>query len=89
MTGGVGFSRQGKDSFNNNRKLLNRPPRMKDNPYAPTQKAKGDRDSAHVQELQDWWGKRKSKQKRWSLLIYGVLLPLVVVLAVLAAIFIG
>jgi hypothetical protein len=87
MTGGVGFSSQGKDSYKNNRKLLNNRTQMKDNPYAASQNAKGDRDPANAQELQDWRDKVKSRQKRLRIVIYGILIPLIVVIALLAAIF--
>lgn len=53
MTGGVDFSRQGKESFKNNRKLLNKRTPMKDNPYAATHHAKRENDPVNSPELQE------------------------------------
>ena len=86
MTGGIGFSEQGKDSFRNNRELLNNRPRMMGNPYSASQNAKGDRDPANVQELQDWRDKVKSRQKKLRRIIYGILIPLIFMIALLIAI---
>lgn len=86
MTGGVGFSSQGKDSYKNNRKLLTNRTRMKDNPYTANQNARGDQDPSIAQDIQNWRNKVKSRQKKLRIIIYGILLPLIVVIALLTAI---
>ncbi len=89
MTGGVGFSSQGKDSFRNNRKLLNNRTRMKDNPYAAGRKDEGDRNPAHTKELQVWRDKQHRRHRRLRLIIYGIFTLLTVVIALLATILSG
>ena len=86
MTAGVGFSRQGKESFKNNRKLLNERTSMKDNPYAATQYAKRENDPISSPELKEWRDKKQIREKKLRIIIYGILIPLVLVIAFLTAV---
>ncbi len=58
---------------------------MKDNPYTANKYAKGHRGLVNTQELQDWRDKIKSRQKRLKIIIYGLLISLIVVIALIVA----
>lgn len=64
MTGGIGFSEQGKNSLKNNRKLLKGRPLRKDSPYVPARSRKGAPQAAHAAELQEWRDKKQQSEKR-------------------------
>ena len=89
MTGGVGFSRQGKESFKNNRKLLNKRTSMKDNPYVATNHAKRETVPVNSPELQEWRDKKQKREKKLRIIIFGFLIPLVVLVALLTAVLLG
>ncbi|WP_224998487.1 hypothetical protein [Cesiribacter sp. SM1] len=85
MTGGVGFSRQGHDSFRHNRKLSHIRPSMKDNPYTNVKDVDAGRDASVSKEAAQWRDSMRQKQKKLRILIFGLLLPAILLLATLAA----
>ena len=85
MTGGIGFSTQGWDSFKNNRKLRKERLAMKDNPYAGTQAAEAARTSDVIYELEAWREMRSKKEKRMRKLVFGIIIPLIMLLAMMAS----
>lgn len=86
MTGGVGFSSQGKDSYKNNRKLLKGRTLMKDNPYSAVNKTTGDRNLDNSKELQEWRDKNQKRANKLRIIIYGIIIPLTIVIALLTVI---
>lgn len=87
MTGGVGFSKQGHDSFKDNRRLRNSRTSFRDNPYNANHKVDGERDPSINHELEEWRNFKEKKEKKLRLLIIGIILPLIVLIALLTAIF--
>lgn len=86
MTGGVGFSKQGHDSFKDNRRLRNRRASIKDNLYNANNNVDGERDSSITHELEEWRNLKEKKEKKLRLLIIGIILPLITLIALLTAI---
>lgn len=86
MTGGVGFSKQGHDSFKDNRRLRNRRASIKDNLYNANNNVDGERDPSITHELEEWRNLKEKKEKKLRLLIIGIILPLITLIALLTAI---
>jgi hypothetical protein len=84
MTGGIGFSRQGSDSFKQNRALRNKRKSMKNNPYSSQKmRARGNRGKFDFNELQTFRSKRKRKSRLISIIVMIVFLAIVSVLMAL------
>jgi hypothetical protein len=75
MTGGIGFSRQGSDSFKQNRALRNKRKSMSDNPYTTAVK-KRHRGKFNLRELQDF---RKREERTSNLMRKIVFLGLSII----------
>lgn len=86
MTGGVGFSKQGHDSFKDNRRLRNRRASIKDNLYNANNNIDGEQDPSITHELEEWRNLKEKKEKKLRLLIIGIILPLITLIALLTAI---
>ncbi|AHM60049.1 hypothetical protein D770_08960 [Flammeovirgaceae bacterium 311] len=86
MTGGVGFSKQGHDSFKNNRGLRNNRNSMKDNPYAAGKDWGKERDASIIPEIEEWRDAKLKKEKNLRLLIFAILFPLILLMAILTVI---
>lgn len=77
MTGGAGFSSTGRDSFKQNRNMLNRRGTQKDNPYSAEYKT--DREpNTNFQELIDWKNAKNKKDRQVQIIIWTVLLTVIV-----------
>lgn len=84
MTGGLGFSRQGSDSFKQNRAMRNKRKSMNENPYsAQKMSARGNRGMFDLKELQNFRSKRKRKSRLISIIVMIVFLAIVSVLMAL------
>jgi len=84
MTGGIGFSRQGSDSFKQNRSLRNKRKSMNDNPYSSQKKMDiKNRGKFDLKELQSFRLKRRRKSKLISITVIIVFILIVSVLMVL------
>ncbi|TVP51318.1 MAG: hypothetical protein EA341_05595 [Mongoliibacter sp.] len=70
MTGGVGFSKQGKDSFKENRNLRIARPSMKDNPYAAKNASSHQELAENYEELKTWKIQKESNDQKRRLIIY-------------------
>lgn len=68
MTGGIGFSRQGSDSFKQNRALRNKRKAMNENPYS-SNKRRGDRGNFNLKEIQNYRAQHKRKAKMITRLV--------------------
>ena len=77
MTGGVGFASNGRDSFKQNRTMVNRRGMQKDNPYSAEHKT--DREpNTNFQELIDWKNAKNKKDRQVQVIIWTVLLTVIV-----------
>jgi hypothetical protein len=77
MTGGIGFSRQGSDSFKSNRSLLGKRRFMKDSPYYGNKKI--DRNKIqNFEELKKWKIKSDAQHKKQKIIIYSIIGILIV-----------
>lgn len=83
MAGGVGFSKLGHDSFNDNRRLRNNRLLMKDNPYKGFLTSGDSPAASAAQELKDWRMQKLQRERRLRLLLLAVLLPALILIAVL------
>ena len=72
MTGGIGFSRQGQDSFRKNRELLKKRGSMKDNPYSATNKTNR-LDAANYEELIDYKRTKSKKEFKRTIVIWALI----------------
>jgi hypothetical protein len=82
MTGGAGFSSTGRDSFKQNRTMLNRRGTQKDNPYSAEYKI--DRGSnTNFQELIEWKNAKNKNDRQVQVIIWTVLLTVFVLLILL------
>lgn len=63
MTGGIGFSRQGSDSFKQNRALRNKRKTVGENPYSSNKKTIKNRGSFNLKEIQNYRAKHREKAK--------------------------
>ncbi len=54
MTGGLGFSKLGKDLFDNNHEQLNRRTKMGENPYVGAKSKRTKRLNPYLREIQQW-----------------------------------
>ncbi|WP_296619649.1 hypothetical protein [Marivirga sp.] len=81
MTGGIGFSRQGSDSFKQNRALRNKRKAMNENPYTNNKKHKA-RGNFNLKEIQNYRAKHKRKAKMISRLVMliFILISMVVII---------
>ena len=77
MTGGAGFSSTGRDSFKQNRTMLNRRGTQKDNPYSAEYKT-GREPNTTFQELIDWKNAKTRKDRQVQVIIWTVLLAVIV-----------
>lgn len=68
MTGGIGFSRQGSDSFKQNRTLRNKRKTMNENPYS-VNKRRADRGNFNLKEVQNYRAQHKGKAKMITRLV--------------------
>ncbi|MGK7392799.1 MAG: hypothetical protein ACNS60_20760 [Candidatus Cyclobacteriaceae bacterium M2_1C_046] len=84
MTGGAGFSRQGSDSFKQNRELRNRRGSMKDNPYSSSNKGEplGTADYDELIKYQRIKSKRESRRKilTWTIIVVTLLVFLLIIM---------
>jgi hypothetical protein len=74
MTGGLGFSRQGQDSFKQNRQLLNKRPMLKEHIHATSNQVQGKRILASYEQLVKWRKIKDQGTKRMNLRIFAFLL---------------
>lgn len=81
MTGGIGFSGQGKESFKQNRDLRIARPGLKDNPYAPHKKVSAKEANNKFDELKAWKKEEEKHKKHIKIMVYlGFSLLLITVL---------
>lgn len=79
MTGGVGFAGQGRDSYRQNRQLMNQRASMKDNPYSSVNNAERIEVSNYDELIT--WKRRKLRRDRKRAVIIVVTLVSAVLLA--------
>jgi hypothetical protein len=77
MTGGIGFSRQGQDSFKQNRALLNKRPMLKDSLHATSNQVQGKKTLASYEQILKWRKIKDSNDRRVKLLIVAFLLGVI------------
>lgn len=77
MTGGAGFSSTGRDSFKQNRTMLNRRGTQKENPYSAEYKT-GRESNTNFQELIDWKYAKNKKDRQVQVIIWTVLITVIV-----------
>ncbi|PRY89103.1 hypothetical protein [Mongoliibacter ruber] len=70
MTGGIGFSRQGKDSFKQNRDLRIARPGLKDNPYTSHKKISIQEAGNKFDELKAWKKEEEKNKKHMRNMVY-------------------
>jgi hypothetical protein len=81
MTGGIGFSRQGSDSFKQNRALRNKRKSMTDNPYS-INKTKNDqrRGNFDLQEIQNYKAEQLRRSKSRANIIRYLFIAIFVII---------
>jgi hypothetical protein len=79
MTGGAGFARQGKDQFDNNRKIRQIRTPLKDQAYQQDSKAYSG-SLEDYEQLKVWQNQRREEVKKLSFYIWGFLGLLIAVL---------
>jgi len=71
MTGGLGFSRFGRDAFKENKKLGKIRPRLSENPYSH---AKGKRKAGgKLEEFATWQALQDARQQKQALILRALL----------------
>ncbi len=80
MTGGLGFSKLGKDLFDNNHSLLNRRTKMGENPYAGGKTKRNRSLNPYLREIQQWKETKLLIEKRTKFIYLGVAVMLMIIL---------
>lgn len=84
MTGGLGFSRQGQDSFRSNRELRKARKTMGENPYVASETGKGRESIANYDELRQWKEQKDKSRNRLRRFVFIA----VVILTILMVVFV-
>lgn len=73
MTGGLGFSRTAQNSVKQNKDLKNSRSRMKDNPYAATNKINRQHTLLNYYKLKAWMNDKTENEKKTRRIIFLLL----------------
>jgi hypothetical protein len=83
MTGGLGFSKLGKDLFDNNHKQLNRRTKMGENPYAGGKTKRNKKLNPYLREIQHWKNSKIRNEKKMKFIYLGSALALMILLYII------
>jgi hypothetical protein len=73
MTGGIGFSRQGQDSFKQNRDLINKRTMLKERLHTTPNQVQGNKMLASYEQLLRWRMIKDRNARKTNLLIFTLL----------------
>jgi hypothetical protein len=73
MTGGVGFTKMGQESYKHNRELLNQRHLMKENPFSPFNKIPYEKAAENFEEIKKWKLQKEKGEKKKRLIIYAII----------------